>query len=632
MIPDPRFLRYYEQELRFVRDLAGEFASEHARIANRFGLDQDSCADPHVEWLLDGFAFLAARVQHKFDGDYAVFTQHLLNMVYPDALAPTPATCVVAFTLAPDAAIPETGCPVPRSTRLTARPVPGEATRCTFTTAHDVTLWPIDLVAARYLGAAAAAEAGVPDPWQAKAALALTLRTRGGVPFAGLALDRLVLHLGSRDRIAHALFEVLAGHVIGLAGRTAGRGPPQPLAGGVERLGFSDAEALLPQSPRGYAGYRLLREYFVLPERFLFVALTGLAPLVRAAASDTIELLLSLDSFTPALESAVTESQFVLHATPAINLFPRRAMPILPTPADRDLPVVGDRLRPLDYEIHSITEVTGHAAEGQEVVRFEPFHGTPDGSPTASVAYYGIERRGRLATDAEDRAGAARSAYLGSDVFLTLADTGGRPLRDGLRRIDVATLCTNRDLPLRMLLPHGEAHFSVDAGGPIAGAQVIGLPSRPALPWASSETGDGAPWGNTAWHLLGLLALNYHSVVAGPDGRGADALRSLLALHAVGMPPHLARQVDGITGVSAETVTRRLPQADAVLFGRGLEITLDLTEGAFPDGSAFLLASVLEAFFRRQVTLNSFTETVLRTSERGEVKRFPALAGWRHLL
>ena len=64
---DRRFLRYYEQELRFVRDLGGEFASSHARVANRFGLEADSCADPYVEWLLDGFAFLAARVHLKLE-------------------------------------------------------------------------------------------------------------------------------------------------------------------------------------------------------------------------------------------------------------------------------------------------------------------------------------------------------------------------------------------------------------------------------------------------------------------------------------------------------------------------------------------------------------------------------------
>ena len=127
MSRDARFLRYYEQELRFVRDLAGEFASEHARIANRFGLDADSCADPHIEWLMDGFAFLTARVQQKLDGDYAVLTQHLLEMIYPDYLAPTPAAGIVVLEPAPDAPPLENGFTVPQGSRLQSRIVPGEA-------------------------------------------------------------------------------------------------------------------------------------------------------------------------------------------------------------------------------------------------------------------------------------------------------------------------------------------------------------------------------------------------------------------------------------------------------------------------------------------------------------------------
>jgi type VI secretion system protein ImpG len=635
VIPDPRFLRYYERELRFVRDLAGEFASEHARIANRFGLDQDSCADPHVEWLLDGFAFLTARVQQKFDGDYAVFTQNLLNMVYPDCLAPTPSACVVELTVAPDAQVPGEGFVVPRGTAMTARPVPGEATRCVFTTAHDVTLWPIELVSARYVGPTSVTDIGVAQPARVRAALLLTLRTRGGIPFSGIALDSLVLHLGSRDRIAHALFEAIIAHTTGLAGRAAGsRERPRRLGGreAVRRVGFDDGEALLPQSPRGYAGYRLLREYFVLPERFLFVALDGLLPLIREVRGNAVEVLLSFDAFDSALESAVTESQFMLHATPALNVFLRHAKPILPQPEDREHHVVADRVHPLDYEVYAITDVVGYDANGREAVRFQPFHGTRDGSAMASAAYYAVERRTRLLTVDENQLGTGRSSYLGGEVFLSLVEHTGGPLGEAIGRLDVETLCTNRDLPLRMPLPHGEQHFSIDIGGPAASARVIGLPSRPTNSWATTETDEGARWGDAAWRLIGLLALNYHSIVDGPDGRGADALRMLLELHSAGAPAQLARHAGSVASVATRRVTRRLPEAGPIVFGRGLEIGLELVESAFAEGSAFLLGSVLEAFFRRHVTINSFTETVLRTAERGEIIRWPSRIGSRHLV
>lgn len=375
MIKDTQFLRYYEQELRFVRDLAGEFASEHARVANRFGLTADTCADPHVEWLLDGSAFLAARVQHKLDGDYAVLTQHLLEMIYPDYLAPTPAAGIVVLELAPDAPPLEKGFDVPQGTRLLSRVVPGEASRCMFTTAHAVTLWPVEIAEARYLNTAALAAARGLGGGRARAGLLLRLKTLSGMPLSSLALDRLTLHLASRDRVAHLLYEALIGHACGLAGRPDGAADHVPAPDGrVSRLGFGDDEALFPPAPRGFSGFRLLREYFALPGRFLFAALDGLRPLIQRTGSGEIELVVLLDRFEPFLEGAVTKDQFALFATPVLNLFPRRAKPILVEPYAEQHHVVVDRARPLDHEVFAVTRITGVGADGQEACAFGPFY------------------------------------------------------------------------------------------------------------------------------------------------------------------------------------------------------------------------------------------------------------------
>jgi type VI secretion system protein ImpG len=635
MTRDPRFLRYYDQELRFVRDLAGEFASEHARIADRFGLDQDNCADPHVEWLLDGFAFLAARVQQKLDGDYAVFTHHLLEMIYPGYISPTPSTGIVALTLAPDAPPLPEGFVVPRGTQLISRVVPGESSRCAFSTAHAVTVWPVDLVNARYLSPAALAATDPQRPPQTKAAVALRLRTLGGVPFAALSLESLVFHLGSRDHIAHLLYEAIVAHGIGVAGCAgSGREKARSLGGRelIARRGFNDDEAVFPPSPRGYSGYRLLQEYFTLPERFMFVRIGGLAPLVRTTAEEEIELFLLLDKFDPALDGVLAPTQFVLNATPVVNLLPRRAKPILLSPEEREYHVVGDRLRPFDYEVYAVSNATGYGSDEREVVRFRPFYETNAAAPQPGGAYYAVERRPRLLSEHEERSGTARSAYLGSEVYISLSDAAAKPLRHELKRLDVEVLCTNRDLPLRLPLPPDEMHFALEIGGPISGARVIGGLTRPAPSLAILDPPDGLPWGDTAWRLIGVLALNYHSIVDGPDERGADALRSLLELHAASAPPQIARQVEGVLGVTTRRVTRRLPDADAITFGRGLEITLELGESAFQSGSAFLLGSVLDTFFSRHVTINSFTETVLRTSERGELTRWPPRIGSRLLM
>src|SRR3954453_18468426 len=92
---DPRLLKYYDTELRHIRELGGEFAREFPKIAGRLSLDSFECADPYVERLLEGFAFLAARVQLKIDAEFPSFTQHMLELLYPGYLAPTPSMTLV---------------------------------------------------------------------------------------------------------------------------------------------------------------------------------------------------------------------------------------------------------------------------------------------------------------------------------------------------------------------------------------------------------------------------------------------------------------------------------------------------------------------------------------------------------
>ena len=94
---DPRMLAYYNRELQHVREMGAEFARRYPKIAGRLALEEFECADPYVERLLEGLAFLAARVQLKLDAQFPEFTQHLLEIVYPHYLSPTPSMAVVRF-------------------------------------------------------------------------------------------------------------------------------------------------------------------------------------------------------------------------------------------------------------------------------------------------------------------------------------------------------------------------------------------------------------------------------------------------------------------------------------------------------------------------------------------------------
>ena len=193
---DPLLLKYYNRELQYMREMGGEFAEEFPKIAGRLGLNAFECADPYVERLLEGFAFLAARVQLKVDAEFPRFTQHLLEMVYPNYLSPVPSMAILQLTPELNDTSLQNGVVIPRGAQLRSQIGKGEQTACEYSTAHDVTLWPLQIFDAEYLSSASAvANLGVPGRPGLKAGLRLRLRSTAGLQFSHLAIDELVFYL-----------------------------------------------------------------------------------------------------------------------------------------------------------------------------------------------------------------------------------------------------------------------------------------------------------------------------------------------------------------------------------------------------------------------------------------------------
>jgi type VI secretion system protein ImpG len=624
---DPRLLEYYNVELQHLREMGAEFATQFPKIAARLGMNGLEVADPYVERLIEGVAFLAARVQLKLQAEFPRFTQALLDIVYPHYLAPTPAMLVAQ--LQPDANDPNllASKTVPRGTSMTAMMGGDDRTACDFRTAHDVVLWPIQIVGASYFTFA-------PDlplnalslPRPVKGGVRIRLKTGEGLKFAQLPLDRLSFYISGGEETANRLHELCAGHTMGvmaLSGKGEARRHHLVPGSGVRAAGFDDSEALLPVTHRGFQGYRLLQEYFAFPERYRFIDVFGLGSAVRQAAVDEIELVLLLDRGQPGFESAVDKASFSLFCTPAINLFQKRADRIHLSDNTHEYHVVTDRTRPMDFEIYEVNEVVGHGGGTDSDQVFLPLY-------TAYVshrdrehpAYFTVRREPRLPSSSQKRRG-ARSTYIGTEVFVSLVDAAEAPFRSDLRQLSIQALCTNRDLVLQMPIGIGPSDFTLDVAAPVKSIRVVSGPSRPFAPLA-----DGA----VAWRAINHLSLNYLSLVNTTPEQGAAALRELLDLYVPAANVGLRKQVDGVRSIGVRPVVRRLPGSYPIAFGRGLEITVAVDELGFEGASAFLLGAVLARYFTAHVSINSFTETVLRSDSRGEIHRWVPLWGARPTL
>ncbi|RMI17408.1 type VI secretion system baseplate subunit TssF [Pseudoroseomonas wenyumeiae] len=626
---DQRFLRLYNDELAYMRDMGAEFARAFPKIAGRLGMEGDEVADPYVERLIEAFAFMAARVQHKLQARFPAFTQHMLEQVYPHFLAPVPSMAILRFEPDPQAGRLDKGFLIPRGTRLFSQLAPGAVTHCEFRTAQDVRIWPVTISDVDYYAASGQVSAlGLPGG-PVRAALRIRLRTTNGLGFDRLALRALTLHCLGAGGIGAATAEQLLTDCIGIVARPAER----PFAWqeniaptALRQVGLEPEAALLPRVPRSFDGYRLLQEYFALPQRSLFVELGGLADAVAHATGSEMEIIFALRRAEPRLERQLGTQSFALFATPAINLFERQADRVQLSDRHHEHHVVVDRLRGLDLELHSILDMQGIGeGENAEPVEFRPFYNLREhGQRGGHRSYYTLRREQRILSE-QQRLNGARTSYVGSEVFVSLVDAAAAPFADTIRQLAIRCLCSNRDLPLLLQPGREETDFTLDSGAPVAAIRCVGVPSRPLPSPAQGDIG---------WKLISHLSLNYLSITGSDEeeAQGAEALRELLRLYVSPEDVTALRQIDGIRAIRSRAVVRRLPGRGQSAVARGIEITVTFDEAAFEGLGVFPLGSVLSHLFAKYVSINSFTETVMASLQRGEIRRWPMMTGLRAIV
>jgi type VI secretion system protein ImpG len=624
---DPRLLRHYESELTFLRDMGTEFAREFPKVAARLDLGSIEVADPYVERLLEGFAFLAARVQLKMEAEFPTFTQSLLQMVYPHYLAPTPSMAVVRFTADPALRSTPQGVVLPPGTQLRSLLGTEDQTNCEFRTAHAVQLLPVELAAAEYIGSPAALAAfNLAEQRGVKAAIRLRLKTSGDMPIAKLDLERLPLFLGGPEGSRARLYEQLLANVVAIYVRPATRPLPwqeRLPPGSIRGLGFENDEALLPRTAASFSGYRLLQEYYAMPERFLFVELGGLDRAVARCAASEMDVLLLLNRVEPILASGFGTDHLSLFCTPAINLFSRRSDRVNLSEREVEHLVTPDRMRPLDFEVFSVQSVEAYAADGSPPQQFLPFYAANDLSRNPGHRSYYLLRRQPRQLSTRGRQRGPRSSYLGHELYISLVDADAAPFRADLRQVGLDLLCTNRDLALSMPVNKQHTDFTLSVSAPVASVRCVIGPTAPR-----PCRGDG----DYAWRFISHLGLNYLTLVDTDALQGAAALRELLRLYVPGTASVAARQLEGLLSLASYPVVRRIPGAGPVAVGRGLQLTLNIDEAPFGGSGGVLLAAVLDRFFAKYVSINAFTETVMTSPERGEVMRWPMRIGLRPTL
>jgi type VI secretion system protein ImpG len=631
---DDRLLRLYNEELGHLRELGGEFAQEFPKIAGRLGIESAEVADPYVERLIEGFAFMAARVQLKIEAEQPHLVAHLLDSIYPNFLAPVPSMTIARLQVDPSNPNLADGHVIERNSAVFSEVPRGHNTRCEFRTAQAVTLWPIELAAVHYFSYAQDVLPSQFAPAKTmKGGIRIRLRAGDGQTFSALPLNELRFYISAPGELAFRLHELITGSAMGTLIRPASNAEdiiaPDSWRGSdnVRPVGFAADEALLPDNIRTFSGHRSLQELAASPNRFLFFDVLDLAGRLADVDANEVEIIILLAKGDDSLDSLIDASSLALFCTPAINLFSKRLDRIEVSESEWQHHAIADRTRPGDFEIHHIESVVGFSGAHVELQHFKPLYSNSHHRPAgadhrATDGYYTVRREPRMLSAHERREG-TRSSYIGEELYLSLTDPQHAPYRNDLRQLSLIGLVSNRDLP--NLLPHtttqsGRTQWTLDASGPVDRVDVLSGPTRPHT---------RRPIGDLGWRLVQHLTLNHLALAGEPPDQVAAALRSALTLYGPPNDANWKRQVDGVRSLKAERVTRRLPFNGPLTFGSGTALTLELDEMAYQGTSAFLFASVLEHYFARHAAINSFTQLTLITPQRGEVMRWAPRVGLR---
>ncbi|HYR10443.1 MAG TPA: type VI secretion system baseplate subunit TssF, partial [Longimicrobium sp.] len=429
--PADGLLDFYYAELDYLRTAGGEFAQAHPTVAGRLQLGDHYSPDPHTERLIESFAFLTARLQRSLQVEVPGISSALLEVLYPQYLNPVPPVTVAEFAPDPTQGSLASGYVIPRETPLFAESPDGQV--CRFRTCAPVTLQPLAVDAV-------ALEPREKYPWVRgipRAAQLLRVRLRpAGLPLAQQRPGPLRFYLGGEMSTAAALYDLLAGSLLGVAllpGGEAPEGGPRVLPASVlEPAGFAEDEAVLPYPPTAHPAYRLLQEYFTVPRKFLFLDV-DLTQGDGYGAAEHVDLVFVLGTRArDRLELGPANVR--LGCAPVANLFARLSEPVRVDGRKLEYRLVPDARRERTTEIHSVRGVSAVQQDGARVA-FEPFYSYSHGMDDAHATFWHARR-----------APAERADLEGTDVFLSFLDLRARRVAPPAVTAWADVLCTNRRL------------------------------------------------------------------------------------------------------------------------------------------------------------------------------------------
>lgn len=593
------FYDYFQHELAFLRHSGQRFAERHPKIAKRLDFKGTESQDPHVERLLQSFAFLTGRLQQEIDRNYPLLSTAILETLYPQFTAPAPSCATVHFNYTELSGKITEKFVIPKGTTLYDQKIEGHP--IFFQTAYETTIYPLQikecsLVSSEHYPI-------LEGVFQSHLGIKVTLASLIG-GFANLELNPLRLYINGDFILQKQLLEGIflrdpaACVFINDDMLTA-----EPVD--VRPVGYTENQMLFPFPSHGHPGYQLLQEYFIYADKFMYLDLVPLMPLPNAKE---ITFLIPLSDQVPIAQNRFTHHSLLLGCTPVINLFKKTTEPLRFDQRRIEYRVIPDIRREDSTEIYRIEKVLGLKTSQQ--------------TPTTYAPYFSYQHH--LQEQKQQSFWHARAVFdetttdLKREVYLSFVDFDFNPLSPADETIYTEVLCTNRSLPNQ--LNKGDSLKS-DLSLPVKDIRLV---TRPTPQLYTNKTAE------SLWRLVSHLSIDYLTLTRDEQ---LMTLKELIQIYGHLSDERPIPELNLITEIQTKPVVRRMFYEAWRGFAPGTKIDLTLQSSPLEETSSFLFASVLNSVFSFFTTVNAFTELEIRYVNRpGVHKRWPPQSGTKTLL
>lgn len=607
--------RYFREELDYLRQSGKLLAKEKPHLAP-FLAEKE--ADPDVERLLEGFAFLSGNLRSRIEDEFPELTHSLLNMLWPNYLRPTPSMTIIEYTPNPktvtNAFLVDSGSQVmsaggDASGINTDQHSEESMPACVFTLSRDVWLLPMSIADV------------VTNSSHKHGLIDITFELGKQQDISTLDFDKVRLWLGNDDNYTRYQLYLWFCEYMTEAELVVGENTFRMPDFRLTPVGFEKQDALLPYPKNVYSGYRILQEYLCYLDSFFFFDTMGIHSIPTNTVAEKFTLRLHFSKPLPP-DLKLRQESVRLYCTPAVNLFSQSAETIVLDNTTTDYLLEANHRFAECYDIFSVNSVeSGWCFNNEErgkvsetITRiyssFESFQHQVEYAQQREALYYRVKAKTSI-------------SYQGLEHFISFVHGDGtQPVReysgDAYEVASIALTCTNRDLPAQ--LKTGDIHRAMGKNPAVSSFRNVTRPSLPLYPVLD---------GSLHWSLLSNMSLNYLSLL------DLDALKQVLRTY--DLPgihhPQAARlsqqKLDAIEQIETKPVDHLFKGVPI----RGLASTIYIRQTPFVcEGELYLLGTVLSHFFSLYASVNSFHELKIVNIDNQECYEWPERIGQHALI